>query len=126
MSYFDDVKEFHEALEVPIGKVPVQALSEEREYLRVRLMAEEFEELLRAIADEDLVEIADGCADMVVVVLGTAAEFGIPFDRVWAEVHRSNMAKLGGPRREDGKVLKPPDWTPPDIRGAIYPLLKEG
>jgi hypothetical protein len=51
------------------------------------------------------------------------AEMGIPFDAVWRAVHESNMAKLGPNgeiiRREDGKVLKPPGWTAPDIAAVL-------
>jgi hypothetical protein len=48
--------------------------------------------------------------------------YGIPLDRVFAAVHESNMAKLvqgKALRREDGKILKPSDWQPPDIRSAL-------
>lgn len=67
----------------------------------------------------DFAEIAKEVCDVHVVVSGTAAEYGIPEDRVYAEVHRSNMAKVGGPVREDGKMLKPDGWTPPDVKAAM-------
>jgi predicted HAD superfamily Cof-like phosphohydrolase len=86
-------------------------------------MAEEWEELNAAMEARDIVEIADACADLVVTVLGTAAEYGIPFDAVWREVDRSNWAKAGPDgevyRRADGKITKPPDWQPPDIAGVL-------
>jgi predicted HAD superfamily Cof-like phosphohydrolase len=67
----------------------------------------------------DLVEAIDGMCDLLCVVYGTAAEFGIDLAPFWDEVHRTNMAKAGGPVREDGKRLKPPGWTPPDIAGVL-------
>lgn len=73
----------------------------------------------------DLEKLSDGLADLIYVTVGTALEFGIPLDRVWAEVQRANMQKASGPRRADGKVLKPPGWVPPDIHGALWPRGEE-
>ena len=87
----------------------------DRVRLRLNIMSEEWTELLDSIGQDDHVGIADACADLIVTVLGTAAEYGIPFDDVWTEVHRSNMAKAGGPVRPDGKRLKPEGWQPPRI-----------
>lgn len=75
--------------------------------------------LYQRAADPSLVEVADGIADAIYVLLGTAIEAGVDMDPVFDEVHRSNMAKAGGPRRADGKVLKPAGWTPPDIAGVL-------
>lgn len=76
------------------------------------------------MAAGDMEEIADGLADLIYVAVGAALEFGIPLDRVWAEVQRSNMAKVDAEtgrvrKRADGKVLKPDGWTPPDIKSAL-------
>ena len=57
--------------------------------------------------------------DLDYVVEGTRLEFEIDGGPIAVEVHRSNMAKVGGPVREDGKRLKPPGWTPPDIAGEL-------
>ncbi len=76
-------------------------------------------------AEPDLVEIADALADSIYVLLGTALEFGMGdiFPRIWNEVHRSNMSKLdneGKPvMREDGKILKGPNFSPPDIENLL-------
>lgn len=67
----------------------------------------------------DLPELADAFADIDYVVEGSRIEFGIDGAPVAAEVHRTNMAKLGGPTAPDGKKLKPPGWTPPDIEGCL-------
>jgi predicted HAD superfamily Cof-like phosphohydrolase len=118
-TYFADVQEFHRVVcEIKTPTRP-SVPKRERKALRVEIMREEWQELLDAIEANDLVEVADACADLIVTILGTADEYGIPFDRVWAEVHRSNMAKVGGPVRADGKRLKPPGWTPPDVAGVL-------
>jgi predicted HAD superfamily Cof-like phosphohydrolase len=118
-----DVIDFHAAFGVPIAD-GVSIPEKERVELRKKLIAEEVKETLDAIDAGDLIEIADGLADIIVVVIGTALEYGIPLAAVWDEVHRSNMAKLdpetGKPiHREDGKVLKPASWTPPDIKSIL-------
>lgn len=118
-SYFDDVKEFHEALNIPVGTPPWTDIDNDRVHLRHDLLWEEYSELIEALHANDRVEIADGIADLVVVALGTAVEFGIDFEAVWQAVHRSNMAKQGGPVREDGKVLKPEGWRPPNIAPIV-------
>lgn len=139
----EQVSEFHEVANQPILKVPTIP-SDDRVRLRLRLIAEEVSEilysslsmtedkfkelktLLNTLIDTsevsvDIVELADGLADTDYVVEGTRLEFGINGPPIAAEVHRSNMAKFGdGCRfREDGKILKPPDWTPPDILGEL-------
>jgi len=118
MTIFDDVEEFHKALDVPIGPRPGFP-SDDEVHLRNELLAEEIRELSYAIANKDIVEAADAIADAVYVLLGTALSFGIPFDEVWKEVHRSNMDKAGGPVRADGKRLKPEGWKPPDVKGVL-------
>ena len=60
-------------------------------------------------------EVIDGLADLEYVLKGAAVTFGIDLEPFFAEVHRSNMDKEGGRTREDGKVLKPDGWQPPDI-----------
>lgn len=119
----DDVRAFHEATGVPVRTVCRLPL-EDRVDLRQRLHNEENGELNDAIDAQDLPAIAKEIVDLMYVLAGTALEFGIPLDKVWDEVHRSNMAKVdsvtGRVRyREDGKVLKPEGWTPPDIAKVL-------
>lgn len=91
--------------------------------LRAALLAEEFREYMEAERVSDVVEIADALADMVVVIYGTAAAYGIDLDACCAEVYRSNMTKLTVDgdvvRNEAGKVLKPDTYQPPNLADVI-------
>lgn len=88
-------------------------------HLRVDLIEEELKELAEAIAERNIVEVADALTDILYVVYGAGHTFGIDLDKTFAEVHRSNMSKLGEDGkpiyREDGKILKGPNYTPPDL-----------
>jgi predicted HAD superfamily Cof-like phosphohydrolase len=120
--YFNDVLEFHKAFNLKMGKSPKLGTPEERK-LRIKLIREEFNELLDAEDDDDIVEVADALADLIYIACGTAIAYGIPLNRVFDEVHRTNMAKLvdGKPLyREDGKVKKPEGWKPPDINKVLF------
>lgn len=81
------------------------------------LVWEEFHEFVSAAND---VERADATIDLIVVLIGYAHSMGWPLAALWAEVHRSNMDKVDPvtgavQRRDDGKILKPEGWKPPDI-----------
>ncbi len=110
-----DVEDFHALMDVPTHDTP----GIRRPELRAELIREEAAETVAAILRGDLIEALDGCCDLLAVVYGTAAEFGVDLAPFWNEVHRTNMAKVGGPVREDGKRLKPPGWTPPDLAGVL-------
>jgi predicted HAD superfamily Cof-like phosphohydrolase len=119
----DDVRAFHEMTGLPVLATP-QVPGPERVELRVSLLEEETREFREAARKGDLVGMADALADVVYVAVGAALELGIPLEAVWDEVQRSNMAKrdpLTGRvrRREDGKILKPDGWTPPDVAAAM-------
>jgi predicted HAD superfamily Cof-like phosphohydrolase len=120
-NFYTDVKEFHQAFGQRVGEKPELPDRKERT-LREKLLEEEFNEYMRAELNDDLVEIADALADIIYIACGTAVSYGIPLDRVFTEVHRSNMAKLVDGkvlRRADGKVQKPEGWTPPDIETIL-------
>lgn len=93
--------------------------------LRRTLHEEEHAELmqeLRIAAEgvDNRRQIAREIADVVYVSYGTAWAFGIDLDAALAEVHRAAMDKMNaGVRREDGKILKPPGFVPPDMTGAV-------
>lgn len=114
-----DVEAFHRALDIPVHVTPAIRRPE----LRAALIEEEARETVDAIRAGDLVEAIDGLCDLLCVVYGAAAEFGINLAPFWDEVHRTNMAKRGGPVREDGKRLKPEGWQPPNIAGLLAPFL---
>lgn len=140
-----DVRAFHEGSEQVVNDVPTWP-SAETMRLRFNLIHEELAELAEAVTAGDMVEVADAIADAIYVLIGTAVSMGIPLQAVWAEVHRSNMAKVAGGvvRNAAGKVTKPEGWTPPDIAtlvgqveppspevmaeggAALYKLLDEG
>lgn len=113
-----DVLEFHEKFGVYTGNIPHVPPKETIE-LRRRLIREEVVELLEGIANDDLVKIADGLVDVVYVVVGCAIAYGIDMGPLWEIIQKSNMAKVGGTVRDDGKVLKPEGWLPPDVHGEI-------
>ena len=91
--------------------------------LRLELIREEVEELNVGIEGMDIVEIADALTDILYVVYGAGHAFGIDLDECYAEVHRSNMSKLGEDGkpiyREDGKVLKGPNYFHPNLKDIL-------
>ena len=137
------VRRFHRLYGLPV-RTDGPGLERESLHMRMSLIAEEFAELVgavygtaararveaayaRAVADDDgerdTAAAADALADLVYVVYGMALETGIDLAAVLAEVQRSNMSKLGADGRPvyrgDGKVLKGPDYFPPDVAGVL-------
>jgi predicted HAD superfamily Cof-like phosphohydrolase len=88
-------------------------------WLRRTLHDEEHAELVEAIASEDRAAIARELADVVYLAYGTAHAYAIDLDVALAEVHRANLQKANGPRRADGKAMKPEGFVPPDMSGAV-------
>ena len=91
--------------------------------LRVDLIEEEVEELVEAIANKDMVEIADALTDILYVVYGAGHAFGIDLDECFTEVHASNMSKINEDGTinydENGKVLKSPGFFAPDLESIL-------
>lgn len=117
------VKEFHVVMGMEDNKTPT-LVDGETAGLRIAIIAEEFNELIEAIANEDLVEIADALGDLKYVILGAANAYGIDLEPIFNEIHDSNMKKVdpetGKVRyREDGKVLKPDGWQRPQLKPII-------
>ena len=108
------VLEFHHQFDIHVAPVPTVP-DENTRALRVRLIQEEFDELNEALEEGDLSHIAKELADLLYVVYGTAISCGIDMEPVFQEVQRSNMSKVGGYKREDGKWVKPPTYSPADI-----------
>lgn len=116
MSPFDMVGEFHAMAGVPESAKP--DIGSHRT-LRLTLIDEELRELADALNEDDIVGVADALGDLLYVVIGAARQWGIPLERVVAEIHRSNMTKTAGEQRADGKVLKGPNYSPPDLSFVI-------
>ena len=114
------VEEFHRAFEILVQETP-GVIDARTRTLRERLIHEEFEELKEAMVTDDLTAIAKELADLLYVVYGTAVSFGIDMEPIFREVHRSNMSKVGGHKREDGKWVKPATYSP----AAIEPILAD-
>lgn len=118
-----DVADFHRICDAHTAsrpKIPDDGLIA----LRERLIEEEFDELMDAMLEDDLAQIGKESADLIYVIVGLNLTYGIPLDQIWDAVHASNMAKADPVtgkvlKREDGKVLKGPDWVPPDIEKII-------
>lgn len=108
------VYDFHKAFDILIKETPTPP-DFVTQRLRFGLIREELEELDIAMAKEDIVEIADGLADLLYVVYGTAVSCGIDMQPIFAEVHRSNMSKVGGHKRQDGKWIKPETYSPANL-----------
>jgi predicted HAD superfamily Cof-like phosphohydrolase len=91
--------------------------------LYMDLVKEEFYELASAVRNFDIVETADACADLIWVIEGLCHTLGIPLQQVWNEVARSNHSKVSENgtilKREDGKILKPDTYSPPDIKRVL-------
>ena len=119
------VQEFHESFGLGIQHKPIAKLDDDKLKLRFNLMAEENEEYLEAAINNDLVEVADALGDMLYILCGTILEHGMQYkiEEVFNEIQRSNMSKLGEDGkpiyREDGKVLKGPNYFKPNIEGII-------
>lgn len=119
------VHEFHTAFKLGIKHTPTAHIGEDRNLLRYKLMREENEEYLEAANNNDLVEVADALGDMLYILCGTIIEHGMQdkIEEVFNEIQRSNMSKLGEDGkpiyREDGKVLKGPNYFKPNIKEIL-------
>ncbi|MBB0990037.1 phosphoribosyl-ATP diphosphatase [Dietzia sp. SLG510A3-30A2] len=106
-------QDVHDELHKPDGDVRA---------LRIALLVEEMKEYLAAEQQDNIVEIADGLADVVVIAYGTACAYGIDLDAVLAEVYRSNMSKVIDGEviySSTGKVQKPESYSPPAVADVI-------
>lgn len=102
----------------------VEGFNQDQFKLYLDLMEEEWKELKVAIDNNDNVETLDALLDFIVVTIGAIHSAGFEGEGGWKEVMRTNFAKIDKEtgkvrKREDGKVLKPVGWTPPDLRPFI-------
>lgn len=115
MSVFDDQAKFMIACDQTVGNENFRQFE-----LYLHLIQEELGELLEAVDESDNVEVFDALLDIIVVCIGAGHSLGLPMQAGWEEVVRSNMAKVDPTtgfvrKREDGKILKPEGWTPPQL-----------
>ncbi|MCK8435616.1 hypothetical protein G3I77_22105 [Streptomyces sp. D2-8] len=118
----DLVREFHRAFGLDARGTPTE-VSPDLAAHRGELLAEEAAEVAEVSVRGPLDRLAHELADVVYVAYGTALVHGIDLDAVLAEIHRSNMTKIGPDgsvsRREDGKVLKGEHYEVPDVPGVL-------
>ncbi|WP_149275149.1 pyrophosphohydrolase domain-containing protein [Pareuzebyella sediminis] len=119
------VEQFHKSFGLGVSNNLQADLGAQKNLLRFNLMDEENKEYLEAANNNDIVEVADALGDMLYILCGTILEHGMQFkiEEVFNEIQRSNMSKLGSDGRpiyrEDGKVLKGPNYFKPDIKGVL-------
>lgn len=117
------MREFHQALDLPVRASPTVDIPNNERDLRIRLIFEEAREFADAAAASDLIEIADALADLVYVTYGAALHYGIDLDAAVAEIHRANMSKIGRRgdviMRPDGKVLKGRAYRSPKLAAVL-------
>jgi predicted HAD superfamily Cof-like phosphohydrolase len=118
----DLVREFHRAFGLDVRGTPTE-VSPRLAAHRGELLAEEAAEVAEVSVSGPLDRLAHELADVVYVAYGTALVHGIDLDAVIAEIHRSNMTKLGPggqvTRRDDGKVLKGEHYEAPDVSAVL-------
>jgi predicted HAD superfamily Cof-like phosphohydrolase len=112
------VTAFHRAFDIAIGTLPAVPDAATCA-LRVNLIQEEFTELREALSQRDIEAVAKELADLLYVVYGTAVSCGIDMAPIFREVHRSNMSKVGGHKRADGKWIKPSDYSPAHLQPIL-------
>ena len=121
----DCVGEFCDAFGIAKADSPQGQLDEATVRLRHRLMAEETEEYLEAALAGDAVEVADALGDQLYILCGTILSHGMQhvIEEVFMEIQSSNMSKLGADGqpiyREDGKVMKGPNYFRPNIAAIL-------
>lgn len=116
---------FHETFGMGVSTTMRADLGPDKNLLRFNLMDEENKEYLEAAQENNLVEVADALGDMLYILCGTILEHGMQYkiEEVFNEIQRSNMSKLGADGkpiyRQDGKVLKGPNYFQPNIKSIL-------
>jgi predicted HAD superfamily Cof-like phosphohydrolase len=117
---FRDQEKFMKACDQTVGG----EFNKDQFNLYVDLMQEEWKELGEAITAQDKVETLDALIDFIVVTIGAIHSAGFDAEGAWKEVMKTNFAKIDHDtgkvrKREDGKVLKPTGWVPPNLKPFI-------
>ena len=128
MTNFEKVIEFMIACDQEVKEKPGFP-SKQIQDLRVALIEEELEEFKEAISRNDIVGVGDALADLLYVVYGSGAAFGLDLDLCFQEVHKSNMTKVMSNgkvlKNESGKIMKPESYVPPNLEGVICSFSDE-
>ena len=115
---FRDQSKFMRACDQSVGEFNIEQFN-----LYTKLIEEEFKELKVAIDDNDKVETLDALIDILVVTIGAIHSMGADAEGAWREVMQTNFAKIDEDgkvrKREDGKILKPLGWTPPELKQFV-------
>jgi predicted HAD superfamily Cof-like phosphohydrolase len=116
---FRDQEKFMRACDQTVG-----VWNQEQFKMYLTLIEEEAKELSIALHDEDKVETLDALVDMIVVIIGAMHSAGFDAEGAWKEVMQTNFAKIDKEtgkvrKREDGKVLKPVGWVPPNLEPFV-------
>ena len=116
MNVFRDQEKFMKACDQSVDN-----FNDDQFNLYISLIEEEANELADAIKAHDKVETVDALIDILVVTIGALHSMGADAEGAWKEVMKTNFAKIDKAtgkvrKREDGKVLKPQGWTPPDLK----------
>jgi predicted HAD superfamily Cof-like phosphohydrolase len=116
---FRDQEKFMRACDQSVDK-----FNEQQYAMYIKLIDEEHQELLEATLAEDRVEQLDALIDILVVTIGAIHSMGADAEGAWKEVMKTNFAKIDSEtgkvrKREDGKVLKPVGWMPPELAPLV-------
>ncbi len=127
---FHKIQDFQTGVNGPVPSSPIMP-EVDKIALWKKLVQEEYAEVMAEFDRLDMTDPTETAAlmhelaDLLYVVYGSFAIFGVDGDAVFAEVHNANMRKLGGERRADGKLLKPPDWKPANVKSVIEQLVED-
>ncbi len=120
MGNFRDVVEFNDKFGFGIRTSPGH-LTRRKLQERIDFMQEELNEFIEGVNKQNLAEQADALIDLAYVAMGTAHMLGLPWEQLWSDVHRANMAKVRGigKRGHLNDCIKPADWVPPNTMGIL-------
>jgi len=123
----DKIAEFMKKINQNVRTKPTTNIPYREKMLRIKLIIGEVSELIDAMSNDNLIEIADGLGDILYVIYGTCNTYGIHIEDIFDEIHRSNLTKSVEDGGEDssGKVLKGPNYSPPDIKSLIDKQIKD-
>ena len=118
---FRDQEKFMKACDQTTGE-----FNNEQFTLYLNLIREEYTELMQANAEDDRLEMLDAMIDILVVTIGAIHSMGADAEGAWKEVMATNFNKIDKQsgrvrKREDGKVMKPVGWVPPDLKPFVEP-----